>query len=211
MTQQYTQEDIRLREAAIIRIKNEIQEVDVPMQFPPRITSDGKKAQWQEEYIAAYEPLAIWKGSSARHISVKIEYMVDGGDWTPEFIMQQVRNLKSYFYITLQQGQSSYPVIELDLYEIVPDIGDRISTWRADDISIAYDGPLITQNDVTCNLKTTVTLSMYLFTVISNLTDSTAEGKTGGNGLEKIEFSFVAAALANTLKEGISADLNKWF
>ena len=191
MSNEYTAIDTSLiSESVSIVIYNELTKGGdsgvVPLQFPPIIKSDSKKANWKDSNIGSYEPFSFWMGSDARVLSVQLEYVVTarsnfiktegvrqngaGGVnvWNVANIMNALRTLKSYFYITIEKGQATYPLVKAVFYEYSPPGGDsaneRTGTWRLHDINITPSGGLIVDGDQVCHLKHTVTMSMSLIT-----------------------------------------------
>jgi len=83
------------------------QELSIEFQFPPKILSDSRKGNWEEKDNVGSEPIAIYKTSGAREISLNFVYIVDGGKWTTKKISEQIRNLRGYFtrYISVGQGR----------------------------------------------------------------------------------------------------------
>jgi len=77
-------------------------------QFPPRITSDGRKGSWEEGELRGVEPIAVFKTSGAREISLKWTYIVDGGKWTAERVSNNVKKLRGYF--AQLKGEGGQPV-----------------------------------------------------------------------------------------------------
>src|SRR5882672_101550 len=85
------------------------------LQFPPKITSDSKSANWQEENKGSYEPLLIWLGSNARKITVELTYIVDGNQFTTDVIANITKVVKAYFYREIKDGQN-IPIVKLQIY-----------------------------------------------------------------------------------------------
>jgi len=81
----------------------------IDFQFPPKITSDGRKGSWEEGELRGVEPIAVFKTSGAREISIKWTYIVDGGDWTSEVVSNNVKKLRGYFAQIKGEGGQPTP------------------------------------------------------------------------------------------------------
>lgn len=243
MTNQYTDIDLRLRRSTSMLIVNDLTKgsIDaqiVPFQFPPVIKSDSKRAKWQENDIASYEPFAVWMGSDARKLDVQVEYVVttrsnlfafpdedpniigapfdgSGGEdvWSVANIINIMRKIKSYFYITIERGLATYPLVKAIFYDYSPRSGDdglanSLGTWRLLDVNIQPSGALIEDGDNVCHMKHTVTFSMALMTQLINLSGGPAESATKAK--EEADLLRLEAS-----KPGISRDrtgvINPWF
>lgn len=225
--QEYSPSDIRALQNVQIIIRNELNGGNgkrVRLQFPPRVTSDGKSSNWMEFDIASYEPLAVWRGSSARSITVEFDYVVDGSSnhehgvvWDIETIASQLRLLKSYFYVTLDANQATFPLVKLVMYDYAPLSGFDISTWRMKDIKISPSGPIIENtarasvgNIALSNrhfhLKHTVSMTLDLFTRNNQILE-------GGDGFDsdKLESDPVAKLKLRDSDKVTAAKLNIWF
>lgn len=76
-----------------------IQSYKVPFQFPPKVTSDSKSGDWDEQASNSYfsEPIPTFKGSKPRTINIKWSYVIDGSQWTTKRVSTIVRALRGYF------------------------------------------------------------------------------------------------------------------
>jgi hypothetical protein len=80
---------------------------EIEFQFPPKIVSDGRKGAWEEGELRGTEPIAVFKTSGAREISIKWTYIVTGGSgsnntmgtssWSAERVSNNVKKLRGYF------------------------------------------------------------------------------------------------------------------
>ena len=108
-----------------------------PFQFPPRVTSDGKSAEWTETGKFSWEPIAVWNGAAARKLSIEAMYVVDGNSWTGAKIAKIAHAASAYFYRSVSvalKDKGFGPIIEISsLYDAV----QEKSTWRGLDVSIA--------------------------------------------------------------------------
>lgn len=81
---------------------------DIEFQFPPKILSDNRSANWNEGNLPGNEPVANYQTSSAREMSLSFTYMVDdystsipgkvpNGTWSIGRIKKQLVKLRGYF------------------------------------------------------------------------------------------------------------------
>lgn len=249
MTNQYTDIDLRLRRSASMLIvndltKNSFDAQNIPFQFPPVIKSDSKRAKWQENDLASYEPFAVWMGSDARKLEIQLEYIVttrgetfntpevetlgqevigapfdnSGGVdvWSVANITNIMRKLKSYFYITVERGQATYPLVKAIFYEYSPRSGDSglsnsLGTWRLFDVNIQPSGALIEDGDKVCHMKHTITFSMALMTQLLSLTDEQQQelSTISDENRKKVEAEFIKLNARNSRdRTGV---INPWF
>lgn len=132
--------DVFLKDDVLLKIQGEGGGpfTRIPFQFPPRITSDVKTANWKEAFQASYEPLAIWMGSEARTIRLEAEYIVSSR-FTAQRISILMHAVKAYFY---NNAKNIFPKVKLSIYEIVGITGG-IATFRAKSVSITYGDGII--------------------------------------------------------------------
>ena len=75
--------------------------VDIEFQFPPKILSDGRRGNWTEQEMGGgQEPVAVYKTSGPRTLSLAWTYVVDSdgsSGWTIPRITKNVRTLRGYF------------------------------------------------------------------------------------------------------------------
>lgn len=213
MANDYTDIDLRLRKSSSMYIfndltKDSLEAQEVKFQFPPIIKSDSKKANWQDFDIASYEPYSLWTGSDARRLEVQLEYIVTSkgkADWNVENIITVMRKLKSYFYITIERGQATYPLVKAAFYEYSPAVGagsDRLGTWRLHEINIQPSGALVEDGNKVCHLKHTISFSMSLITQQLSLS---SEGSDENKGKVDTE------ALKLDPRKDRSGSISPWF
>lgn len=187
--------------------------LNINFQLPPRITGDSKRAEWKEVPVASYEPLAYWMGADARKISLQFEYVVTSksnsgtSKWNIDYINDQLKKLKSYFYTTITQGIKKYPLVKLNLYDYSPkaDSGpDRLGTWRMFDIDIKPEGPILLDGSHSFHLKHTVTTNLALVTANNTAIGTTNTGSVDTGKLEKDKQN-----VSNLFPNG--AIISKWF
>ena len=145
----------------------------IPLQFPPIVENDGKSAKWDSSDQGAYEPIKTYNGSESRALTVKLKYVVVGGQWTPRKIAQVGRDLRSYFYNTVYFNVKGYPIVKIVLYEVVPSSGSGEMTCRLESVRTSYSGGLIRQDSLTFPLVTEHTLALEACTRIGQLEGGT--------------------------------------
>lgn len=82
-------------------------------QFPPKITSDGRKADWEEVKMHGDQPLFFFILSGSREIRLEWTYIVgegsngsNGGAWTTQDVKDHVSGLRSYFSKVKHEGKA---------------------------------------------------------------------------------------------------------
>jgi hypothetical protein len=170
-----------IREGASITIPEYVQPVSgigsntIPIQFPPRITNDTKSRQWKEAHNAAsWEEIVTFSTATAREIGIQLTYVVTGGEWSARKIASTVRDLRSYFYATVNSGDI-VPVYIIQMYDMVPPsprTGGIRQTFRGKSISVKPSDTLIRDTSegepVIYPLKVEVNLSLALITQIND-------------------------------------------
>ncbi len=156
--------------------------IDVPFQFPPVIKSDNKGVEYDEINYKNIEPLAIFKSSNAREISMEWVYMVTGGpigdeNWTAQRVSEIVKGIRGYFYATTldqfqetDDGETNNLIIKFSAYDVVGttqgNIDRRyIDTWtfRSDGINIRHSDTVITDGTASYPLRTDLSMKLKLW------------------------------------------------
>lgn len=140
----------------------------IELQFPPRIKSKSKSAQYKVEEKGFYEPVAVWKGATGTKIDVELKYVVTGGKWNIKKISDIEHNIMGYFYrsvITLRSRRALPPLIRVALYKVVPD-SPNISKWRLENASSSYSEELIIDGNDIYPQVVTISLAMVMVTRI---------------------------------------------
>lgn len=176
-------DDTIIREGASITIPEYLEPVNglnnssnrnIPIQFPPRVTSDSKNRRWEEVHNpASWEEVVTISTASAREITLQLTYVVTGGKWTARYIAEAVRDLRSYFYITVKTDR--LPIFVVQMYDVVPPTprtGGNRQTFRGKNMSVKTSETLIRDtsegNPVIYPLKTEISLSLALITLVNN-------------------------------------------
>ncbi|MEM3000618.1 MAG: hypothetical protein QXU32_00670 [Nitrososphaerales archaeon] len=137
----------------------------LPLQFPPLIIRDSKRANWDEQPLPTYEPQTMWKGAEARNITIKIVYIVSGGMFNTSAISILTKNVKAYFYRTMT-GESTIPIVKIRFYNHV---GRQIpADFRLLNVNIDHGETLIKDNFGVFPLRTDITLDAALTTRVEN-------------------------------------------
>lgn len=105
MPAEYTPFDLALKNAVTLRFNNGPK---IEFQFPPRITSDGRKGDWKENNIHGTEPVAVFEKSGPREIALTWTYIIDGGEWTTSKVAEQVKRMRGYFARTRDPSAQGY-------------------------------------------------------------------------------------------------------
>ena len=95
---------------------------DIEFQFPPRILSDNRSADWNEGNLPGSEPVANYKTSSAREMSLQFTYIVDdystdipdktfNGIWSIGRIKKQIVKLRGYFSLLKNNNKRSAQIV----------------------------------------------------------------------------------------------------
>jgi hypothetical protein len=131
---------------------------DLEFQFPPKITSDSRKINFDVQTIFQVDPQAIYMGNSARDLTLKIEYIVedDGYNmnrWTIRRIKENINNLKGITVngdakvgdtdISKFAIQFAYPLIT----------GPAPKSLRINSVSVEYSDEMIILNGGLSNIK----------------------------------------------------------
>jgi hypothetical protein len=127
----------------------------VLFQYPPKIESDDREAKWDEKEMRGDEPMALFKTSSARKITMKWSYVIDdpssndtspsafggaaGGAkvpiWNIPTIKEQIRRLRGYFNLVKAAPREAPLVIRLKLWGIG---GPTPTTGRLVSVNVKY-------------------------------------------------------------------------
>lgn len=114
----------------------------VQFQFPPKVTSDGKRHNWLEKDVYSYEPLALPQSSSPRDISLSFTYIYDDIDgWGWKKIKDNLRNIRGYFYRFVNApDRSEAMLVYLRIWGIA---GQSLGKFRMKGCDIKYSETMI--------------------------------------------------------------------
>ena len=154
----------------------------VRFQFPPKVTGDSRKGNWNQGKVRGLEPAATYESSDAREITLSWTYIVDnytdnqippfGGDtasrvWTPSMIHSQLTLLRGYFAQVRGPGLNAQVgglPIRLQLWRIG---GDEQLTGRMEGITIKHGDTMVGPQGNTAlafPLRTDVTADLAIWT-----------------------------------------------
>lgn len=140
-------------------------ETPLPLQFPPRITSDSKSADWTETPKGSWEPQAVWKGANARKITLELTYIVDGGSFGTQEISLITKQCKGYFYRNIQ-GEN-IPIMKLKIYNHV---GQELpGDFRLLDVTVTHGDTIIDDGGGQFPLLTKISITGALTTQIGGI------------------------------------------
>jgi len=137
------------------------------LQFPPKITSDSKAANWQEDARYGFEEYAIWKGATARKINIELNYVM-WGQWDQTKIKDEVRTIKQHLYVSGGSVGDKMPFIYITGWDIVEATAEAC-TWRLMDVSIEYSREMVGTGNDYWPLHTKVMMSCKLFTLTGSI------------------------------------------
>lgn len=133
------------------------------LQFPPKITTDSKQANWQEDHRFGYEEYAKWMGALARKINVELNYVM-WGTWDQTRISDQVRKIKQHLYVSGIGVEDKVPFIFISGWKIVEATG-KLPAFRLMDVAIEYSREYIGSGNNYWPLHTKINLQCKLFTL----------------------------------------------
>lgn len=139
----------------------------VRFQFPPIIKSDSKAIEYDESDFKNIEPLAIFKGSKARVITLDWTYIVTGGVWSAEAIAKQVKAIRGYFYVNAMANEFNSKgnniVIQFQAYHVVGEPGKGLFTFRSEGVDIKHSDVIVKQGSVAYPLRTDLSMKLKLW------------------------------------------------
>lgn len=156
-----TKHDTALASAAVLRFSDVA--APVRFQFPPKVVSDGRKGSWEERDAQGVEPIAIYKGSGSRTISLQITYIHDGDTWNCSTIRAQVNKIRGYF----QRVKKAYQERNLGVYLKLWCIGGSEElSFRMRSCDVKYSETMIMDGgtDSAWPLRTDITLDLASWT-----------------------------------------------
>lgn len=117
--------DIDAREKFVLSMwSGGVKSGKVDLQFPPKITSDSKRANWKEQFANGYEEIATWMGAYARNVSIEFDYVV-WGKFDVEKIRKSCRDIKLHLYVgggkTMSKApaKDKFPMITVDGWKVL--------------------------------------------------------------------------------------------
>lgn len=189
----YTDADILLCNSVVLKfatppgapnfvIANQPQPQEIAFQFPPKILSDNRKAQWQEGELPGNEPVATYVKSGAREITFTATYIIDGQSWTAERISTIVRDLRGYFSRTSDANRLGWRNL-IVYFKMWRHGGEREMSCRIGSVNVKHSETVV--------LPCTASVGVPLTTSPGNI-------------------DAVRAAMAYPLRTDITIDLKLW-
>lgn len=161
MVQVYTEHDRELARAVVFRFADGD---TVEFQFPPKINSDNRKGSWKEGELRGTEPVANFKTSGPREITLTWTYIVDGRQWTTQKISEQVKLVRGYFARVRERDRARNLVVKFQMWCLG---GKDEMSARIKNIDVKHGDTIICPNgDVECAypLRTDITVDLRLWT-----------------------------------------------
>jgi hypothetical protein len=132
--------------------------IEIFFQFAPKVTSDGRKADWKTKPTAAQtEPIVTYASSQPREFTWQWTYIYDGNgpnDWGVQRITRQLRRIRGYFQRAKQLSASRNMVALVLMWAIG---GPRVISCRIISVDTKYSDTMIWQksepNDVGVKVK----------------------------------------------------------
>lgn len=113
----------------------------VKFQFAPKVNGDSRRGNWDERDVMGIEPVAIYKGSGPRTISLQITYIYDGDMWDSNSIRSQINLIRGYFIRAQGLGvQEQKMVVLLKLWGIG---GKDELSFRMRSVDVKYSETMI--------------------------------------------------------------------
>lgn len=131
-------------------------------QFPPKVASDGRKGNWQEEELRGREPIAIFSTSGPREITLTATYIVDGSSGLGvDKIHQQIILARGYFARVRELATTRNLVCHLKMWHIG---GKNEMTCRITNVGVKYGDTLVGSGSEAFPLRTDLTLDLRMWT-----------------------------------------------
>lgn len=120
--------------------------IEIYFQFPPKVTSDGRKADWKTKPSAAQtEPIVTYASSQPREFTWQWVYIYEGNgadDWGVQKITRQLRKLRGYFQRAKHLSASRNMVALVLMWAIG---GPKIISSRIISVDTKYSDTMIWQ------------------------------------------------------------------
>lgn len=139
------------------------------LQFPPKITTDGKQSNWNEEHRFGYEEFAKWMGAYARKINIELNYVV-WGKWNQKKISDEVRKIKQHLYVSGIGVKDKVPFIFISGWKIIPGSG-KLPAFRLMGVGIEYSREYVGSGQDYWPLHTKISMECKLFTLTGSIPD----------------------------------------
>lgn len=118
--------------------------VYIDFQFPFKVTSDSRKADWaKQETPKQAEPIVMYASSGPREFTLQWVYIYDGnekGDWGVERITKMVRRIRGYFQRVKFLSASREMVAYVQMYAMG---GPKPISCRMMSVDVKYSDTMI--------------------------------------------------------------------
>ena len=131
----------------------------VEFQFPPRVVSDGRASNWNENNARGIEPIAVFMGTGPRTISLNIRYIVDGCSWTGSKIAEQVRKMRGHNVVD-GTADNDQLVAEIKMWGIG---GGSTMSARIVNVDVKHGEAIVGDGDGAYPLVTDVSLDVRIW------------------------------------------------
>jgi hypothetical protein len=120
----------------------------VSFQFPPKILSDSRSADWkgQGEGVLGMEPLKVFTAAGERTFSLTWSYIVDnkpGSQWDAEQIKLEVNRIRGYFSNLINSDKDFGPNLLIVYLKYPLYTGPKMWTCRITSVDVKYSDCLV--------------------------------------------------------------------
>ena len=183
--------DNKLISQVVLDMRGEVEPWVVKFQFPPVLKSDNKGIDYEERSMFNVEPMAIFKGSKPRSITLKWVYIVTGSKhsnnyvWNCENIAKAVKRIRGFYYQTNNAFKSKDQSIHFQCYDVIGLVTstDGIS-FRSESIDISHSDTIVNDGTGVYPLKTEFSMKLKLW--------SNGEIREGGEIKEMIKLPWLS-------------------
>jgi len=164
--------DKNLAEAVVFNFKTNLDETStIEFQFPPRLTSDGKGADWVEKGQRDGTTIDAYRTAKARSFTIEWTYLCGmGAGWTTDKVKNNVEKIKKYFY---REGDdiATEVIILLNFWKFG---GEKEQPCRMDTVTISHGQTILVPDGevaLAYPLRTDIKADMKLFTNVEGKID----------------------------------------
>lgn len=136
MSQLITEHDRIIASKVVLKLKSG----NIEFQYPPKILSDNRRGSWKEGELRGQEPIAVFKTSGPREISLSWTYIVEtlndnfGASWNITKIRTNVNMIRGYFAQIKNAGGSRDSLVVEFTHPILGGIGMKTCRIKAVDV-----------------------------------------------------------------------------
>lgn len=177
MSQLITEHDRIIAKKIVLKLSSGT----IEFQYPPKILSDNRRGSWKEAELRGQEPIAVFRTSGPREITLSWTYVVEtlsevGDVWNPYKIRSNVNLIRGYFAQIKNSGGKRDALIVQFTHPILGGIG--MKTCRIKAVDVKHSENIIGDNvffDTFYPLRTDITVDLRLWTKGVKTDDDTAE------------------------------------